>query len=530
MKKDLADISKTYYYTISFIEGGAVMVIELFGAKIIAPYYGASLYVWSSVLGVTLGGLALGYFLGGYLSEKFRNQNLLFTVILLGAFFTALAPLTAPKIMYFTDSLGVRLGSLISVLLFLSPPLVCMGMVSPVIIQLINKDENAAGKAAGSVYAISTVGGIFATFLFGFYMIPEIGIRASAYIVGSILGLIAIVYFISTKRYKYLAAVAGMVVVLKLLSPHYPLHTNTKVKYHSEGLLGQLSVIDYDFRDQAVKPHIRRNLFLDGIKQTNTQVGIEPFSLWDYPHKITALSCIKPQGSKALLLGMGGGSIAFELVTMGFDLDIVELDPRIPQIAKKYFNYDPEKSNLIIDDARHYIRTTPKKYDLVIFDIVRGECQPSYVFTVEGLNDLKKTLSKEALIIINFQGNIEEATYSKGPRSIYKTLVASGMHVNFGEQPDKESNMNDLIFIATEKKYDFKPLLENNRYYEWFTVGKYSYENLISEKEVDASDAFVLIDDKPMLELLNAPIILRWRKTMMQNNAKKFVELGIPLY
>src|SRR5436190_12366605 len=103
MKKDLVTIPKSYYYTISFLEGGAVMVIELLGAKIIAPYYGASLYVWSSVLGVTLGGLALGYFLGGYFSEKYKNQLLLFLVILTGAFFAMLAPLIGPKIMYMTD-------------------------------------------------------------------------------------------------------------------------------------------------------------------------------------------------------------------------------------------------------------------------------------------------------------------------------------------------------------------------------------------------------------------------------------------
>lgn len=126
---------------------------------------------------------------------------------------------------------------------------------------------------------------------------------------------------------------------------------------------------------------IYRGLFLNGIKQTNTEVGNEPFSLWDYPHKISALSSIMPPGSQALLLGMGGGSIAFELTGIGFNLDIVELDERIPRIARKYFNYDPRKSNLIIDDARHYIRKSDKKYDLVIFDIVKGEAQPSYIFT-----------------------------------------------------------------------------------------------------------------------------------------------------
>lgn len=148
------------------------MVIELLGAKIIAPYYGASLYVWFSVLGVTLGGLALGYFLGGYFSGKYTSPKLLFLVILCGAFFAALAPLIAPQIMYMTDSLGVRFGSLVSVFLYLTPPIVCMGMVSPIIIEMINNSKGSrAGRTAGTVYAVSTVGGNYR--YFSFWLLPD---------------------------------------------------------------------------------------------------------------------------------------------------------------------------------------------------------------------------------------------------------------------------------------------------------------------------------------------------------------------
>jgi hypothetical protein len=120
---------------ISFIEGGSVMVVELLGAKIIAPYYGTSLYVWSSVLGVTLGALALGYFMGGQISRKYPAEKNLFVVLLFGGFFTVIAPLIAPKILLLTDSLGVRMGSLVSVFLYLFVPITCLGSASPIIIQ-----------------------------------------------------------------------------------------------------------------------------------------------------------------------------------------------------------------------------------------------------------------------------------------------------------------------------------------------------------------------------------------------------------
>ena len=193
-------ISKPLLLLISFIEGGAVMIIELLGAKIIAPYYGTSLFVWSSVLGVTLGALALGYFLGGQISKKYPGEHSLFIVLLVGAFFAGIAPLIAPYIMIFTDPMGVRLGSLVSVLLYLLVPITCMGTVSPIIIGLINEDNASAGTSAGTVYAISTVGGILATFFAGFYMIPEMGIKLSAYLTAGLLGGIALFYFLTKKK------------------------------------------------------------------------------------------------------------------------------------------------------------------------------------------------------------------------------------------------------------------------------------------------------------------------------------------
>jgi spermidine synthase len=278
------------------------------------------------------------------------------------------------------------------------------------------------------------------------------------------------------------------------------------------------------------KGGIYRGLLLNGITQTNSMVGSQPLSLWNYPHKIGAIASIMPTGSKALLLGMGGGSIAYELTKLNFELDIVELDERIPRIARKYFNYDQEKSNLIIDDARHYIKKAKKKYDLVIFDLLRGECQPSYIFTIEGFSDLKKILNKDALVIINFQGTLEMPEHSKAGRSVYKTLMASGFHVNYEEDKGSDFVNKDVIFIASEKQYDFKTLLENPVYNNLPGIEKkFKYENLITESEVNVSDAETLTDDKPVLEFLNKAIILKWRNSAIAKK-REMVKSGIDIY
>ncbi len=525
------EFSSQLLLLISFLEGGSVMIIELLGAKIIAPYYGVSLYVWSSVLGVTLGALALGYFLGGIISKKYKGPASLFIVILLGAFFTAIAPLIAPKILIHTEFMGVKLGSLISVLSYLLIPVACFGSVSPIIIQLINKTEEDAGKSAGTVYAISTVGGIIATFLTGFYLIPTIGIKLTAFITGGVLAIMALTYFIYAKKTTYATTVVLMFLVVSQLMTSPKESSKVRVAYRSIGILGEWTVLESGNLDSEEQDQVQSKLLLNGITQTNTQKGFEPLSLWTYPHKIGAYASIMPRGSKALLLGMGGGSIAFELLAMGMDLDIVELDERINHIATNYFNYDPSTSNLYIDDARHFIRSTKEVYDLVVIDLVLGEVQPAHVFSMEGFEDLKKVIANDAIVIINFQGNIDDAKLSLGARSIFKTLEEVGFYVDYYSHRSEQTTVtNDIFFIASQKKYDYKKEMKNLRYNAWFPYDKFEYKNLISEQPLDVSDALVLVDDKPKLELINAATILQWRKNKSQSNIQMILDEGIQLF
>jgi len=512
---------------ISFLEGGAVMIIELLGAKIIAPYYGVSLYVWSSVLGVTLGALAIGYFAGGLISKKYPGPGSLFSVILLGAFFTALAPLTAPKILVFTETLGVKLGSLVSVLLYLLVPVACLGSVSPIIIQLINKNSSEVGKSAGTVYAVSTVGGILATFLTGFYLIPTLGIKLTAFITAGVLAAISVTYFLRAKNFKATTASAAMVLLIFLFIPKPIENENINVSYRSVGILGEWTVVERTSGDEAEKDQVEKLLLLNGITQTYSQVGYEPLSLWTYPHKIGAYAGIKPEESKALLLGMGGGSIAFELLAMGMDLDIVELDGRVREIASTHFKFDSNSANLHIDDARHFIRTTKEKYDLVIIDLVLGEVQPAHVFSKEGFDDLKKVIQEDAIVIVNFQGNLDDPELSLGSRSIYKTLEASGFYVDYYSKRNNDNPTNDVFFLASLTDLDYKTLMKDLRYNHWFPYDNFEYDRLISEEPVNLSDALVLVDDKPILELINAKTILQWRKNKADLNLQIILDRGV---
>lgn len=182
-------------FLVSFLEGGALMATEIAGARLVAPFYGNSLYVWAAVLGLTLVGLACGYFLGAALSKRRDALSVLHCVLLLAALFVAAMPWIAAAVMEMTLGMDLRLGITVSCLVFLVPPLVCFGTVSPLIIRLASAREPAAGHVAGKVYAISTLGGIFATLGVAFWTIPEIGLWQTLLATALVTAVIPVLYF-----------------------------------------------------------------------------------------------------------------------------------------------------------------------------------------------------------------------------------------------------------------------------------------------------------------------------------------------
>jgi MFS family permease len=180
-------LPRWHLYSISLVEGGALMAVELIGAKLVTPFYGNSIYVWASALGFTLLGLMAGYFLGGWLSMRYPRRTLLYTVVLISGVIVALMPFTANFIISLTSSMGFKVAIMLSELVILLPPVMLFGVVSPMIIRLISERVEEVGNSAGKIYAISTGGGILLNFLMGLYLLPFAGVRMSAWITAGLL-------------------------------------------------------------------------------------------------------------------------------------------------------------------------------------------------------------------------------------------------------------------------------------------------------------------------------------------------------
>ncbi|HED34818.1 MAG TPA: hypothetical protein ENJ08_11535 [Gammaproteobacteria bacterium] len=190
-----------YILIVCFFEGASVMGVELIGAKLIAPWFGTSLYVWTSVLGISMLGLASGYYLGGHLSRKENIATRLKTLLALAAFFIAVMPFSSSVIMQMTQMMDVRWGSMISSIVFILPPLIFMGMVSPIVIRYCALEKEKTGHTAGIVFAASTIGGVLSVLFCGFYFLPLWGLYNSAWFFAALmLSTIAIAHHVNKQR------------------------------------------------------------------------------------------------------------------------------------------------------------------------------------------------------------------------------------------------------------------------------------------------------------------------------------------
>ena len=233
----------------AFIEGFSVMAIEVAGARIIIPVYGTSLTSWSLVLAITLFGLAAGYYMGGKISHlylhKIKLEHLLFAT---GIVLIAI-PFYSKLLLFSSLSLSFLPGLILSLFIIIFPPLILLGAVTPIIIHHFDKNVGRAGLSAGNVFALSTLGGIIGALLCGIYLLPTFGIRITIISIGIILFILAAV--ITSLNSIKLISVLFLSISLILVGTKSKKNTSQKIKilYSSEGILGQVKVVQFPFRN-----------------------------------------------------------------------------------------------------------------------------------------------------------------------------------------------------------------------------------------------------------------------------------------
>ena len=175
-----------------FVCGALVMVYEITGSRLLSPYLGASTYVWTSLIGVILAALSLGYWFGGRWADKKPDIKVLASVIFLAGGAVSLTILCKDLILALIaeSSAILEIKSLFAACLLFAPASVLLGFVTPYAVKLKISSLADTGKTVGRLYALSTVGSISGTFSAGFFLIPFVGSEKTLYLIGT--GLIGL--------------------------------------------------------------------------------------------------------------------------------------------------------------------------------------------------------------------------------------------------------------------------------------------------------------------------------------------------
>jgi predicted membrane-bound spermidine synthase len=189
-------------YACAFVVGGVLMGFEMLGSRYLFPYFGGSIGTWASLISTVLCALAIGYFAGSAIVARRPSQRVIAVAILIAAAYLALVPVTADPVMEaILNSLGDGpYATLTASTALLLVPLTLLGTFSPIAVSLLTRSADEAGRVAGLVYGVSTIGNVVGTLLTTFTLIPTIGSRAITYYFALVLALCAGVLFLNPVR------------------------------------------------------------------------------------------------------------------------------------------------------------------------------------------------------------------------------------------------------------------------------------------------------------------------------------------
>jgi hypothetical protein len=189
-------------YLIAFISGAVLMGFEMLGSRYLFPYFGGGIGTWASLISIVLCALAIGYFAGSAVVDRYPSPRAIGTAILVAAFWLALVPASADAIMQgILDHLGSGAAATLSAsTALLLVPLTLLGTFSPIAVSLLTRSAKDAGRVAGRVYGVSTIGNVAGTLLTTFFLIPSIGSRNITYIFAAMLAICAALLFMTPAR------------------------------------------------------------------------------------------------------------------------------------------------------------------------------------------------------------------------------------------------------------------------------------------------------------------------------------------
>jgi len=442
-----------------FLAGAAMMVIEICAYRLLAPFFGNSVYTWTALIGVILIAFSAGGYLGGYLSDRKMALDLLGWLLAGSAVLTFFIPAFHTVFAASLSAQGLIAGPVMISLLLFAIPGILLGAVSPAAVRFysLTLKDTHVGAAAGTISMLGSLGSFVGTFLSGFFLLSTFGVRSIFFGTATILLLLAIAAFLLAKN---LLKQQAPVIMSGIFAFSMSWMTTPKPKpgviFEHESFYHHIEV-----SEQTAGKVKRRVLQLDstmeGGMDSNTGDLILPYQeYWKL-----ALLREPAKVSSALFIGAGAFGMP-ENVSRDFPeagVDVVEIDPQVIEVGRKFFKLDEfPHVNAHAGDARRFLlQNGGKKWDLIFGDAYNGIRQiPPHLATREFYQQIADHLEPQGVFIMNLIAAIT------GPKS----ELTSGMlatvrkvfpHVEVFSVGYRRDETQNVILMASRE--DLKPLI-----------------------------------------------------------------------
>lgn len=375
--------------------GVAVMGLEMCASRLIAPHFGSTLSVWTSLIGLVLIFLTAGYYLGGALADRFASRVVLGGMVTAAGGIVLAMPMLSERVLSaawgLTPRAGILASSLVGTFALFSAPMVLLGCVCPFAMKLSIRDLGRTGRTAGHIYAVSALGSVVGTFLPALFMIDDWGVRRSIMAFGA---LLVVSGLLLAGRLRFAPAAAP---VLLLLAPLPAMLPARGAIAREESPYNYLQVVAVGDARILVADWGGYSMYLPGRFRTH--------EYFDY---LLLAPLLRPSPPRewlhdVLVVGLGAGT-ASKQITEAYGpltIDGIEIDPDVVALGRRHFAMNEPNLRVHVTDGRAFLGTSAGRYDWAIVDAYQGSDIPFHLVTAEFFRQLRDHLRPGGVLAIN---------------------------------------------------------------------------------------------------------------------------------